>query len=54
MTSDLCENEAKNFQNGNVHLAQIHDFWIGWIPQEPFDALRSVRAQISAFLRSFI
>ena len=26
MTSCLSENEAKNLQNGDVHLAQIPDF----------------------------
>ena len=29
MTSHLSENEAKNLQNGNVHLAQIPDFEMG-------------------------
>ena len=28
MTSYLSENEAKNLQNGDVHLAQIPDFGI--------------------------
>ena len=29
MTSYLNENEAKNLQNGDVHLAQIPDFEMG-------------------------
>ena len=29
MTSYLSENEAKNVQNGDVHLAQIPDFGMG-------------------------
>ena len=29
MTSYLSENEAKNLQNGDVHVAQISDFEIG-------------------------
>ena len=31
MTSYLNENETKNPQNGDVHLAQIPDFEIGYI-----------------------
>ena len=30
MTSCLSENEAENVQNGDVHLAQISDFEIGY------------------------
>ena len=26
VTSYLCENEAENLQNGDVHIAQIPDF----------------------------
>ena len=29
MTSYLSENEAKNLQNGDVHLAKIPDFKMG-------------------------
>ena len=29
MTSYLCENEAENLQNSDVHLAQIPDFGMG-------------------------
>ena len=31
MTSYLSENEAKNLQNGDVHLAQIPDFELGYL-----------------------
>ena len=31
MTSYLSENEAKNLQNGDVHLAQIADFEMGYL-----------------------
>ena len=31
MTSHLSENEAKNLQNGDVHLAQIPDFEMGYL-----------------------
>ena len=33
MTSYLCENEAENLQNGDVHLAQIqiHDSGMGYL-----------------------
>ena len=31
MTSYLSENEAKHLQNGNVHLAQILDFEMGYL-----------------------
>ena len=31
MTSYLRENEAENLQNGEVHLPQIADFWIGYL-----------------------
>ena len=31
MTSYLSENEAKNLQNGDVHLAQIADFGMGYL-----------------------
>ena len=31
MTSYLIENEAKNLQNGGVHLAQIPDFEMGYL-----------------------
>ena len=31
MTSYVSENEAKNLQNGDVHLAQISDFEIGYL-----------------------
>ena len=31
MTSCLSENEAKNLQNGDVHLAQIPDFEMGYL-----------------------
>ena len=30
MTSYLHENEAQNLQNGDVHLAQIPDFGMGY------------------------
>ena len=30
MTLYLSENEAKNLQNGDVHLAQIPDFEMGY------------------------
>ena len=51
MTSYLTENEAKNLQNGDVHIAQIPDFEIG-ISREPFGALRSVMARFLHFSRS--
>ena len=31
MTSYLSEIEAKNLQNGDVHLAQIPDFEMGYL-----------------------
>ena len=31
MTSYLAENEAKNPQKGDVHLAQIPDFEMGYL-----------------------
>ena len=31
VTSYLSENEAKNLQNGDIHLAQIPDFEIGYL-----------------------
>ena len=31
VTSYLCENEAKNLQNGDTHLAQIPDFEMGYL-----------------------
>ena len=31
VTSYLSENEAKNLQNGDVHIAQIHDFEIEYL-----------------------
>ena len=31
MMSYLSENEAKNLQNGSVHLAQIPDFDVGYL-----------------------
>ena len=31
MTSYLDENEAENLQNGDIHLAQIHDFGMGYL-----------------------
>ena len=31
MTSYLRENEAENVQNGDVHLAQIPDFEMGYL-----------------------
>ena len=51
MTSYLNENDAKNLQNGDVHLSQIPDFKTGYL--EPFDALRSVTAHVFAFFTLF-
>ena len=31
VTSYLTENEAKNVQNGDVHLGQIADFGMGYL-----------------------
>ena len=31
MTSYLIENEAESLQNGDVHLAQIADFEMGYL-----------------------
>ena len=42
MTSYLSENEAKNLQNGDVHIAQIPDFEMEYLenhffrPEVPF------------------
>ena len=47
MTSYLSENEAKNLQNGHIHLAQITDF-------ERTGALKSVMAHCLHFSRSLI
>ena len=52
MTSFSSENEARNLQNGDVHLAQIPDFKIV-ISREPFGALRSVMARCFAFFALF-
>ena len=48
MTSYLSENEAENLQNGDVHLAKIPDFEIGYL-----GALRLVRAHYFAFFTLF-
>ena len=34
MTSYLSENEAKNQQNGDVHLAQIPDLEMGYLEND--------------------
>ena len=44
MTSYLGGIEAKNVQNGDVHIAQISDFEMEYL-EEPFGALRSVMAR---------
>ena len=31
MMSDLSEKKAKNLQNGDIHLAQIPDFEMGYL-----------------------
>ena len=31
MMSYLCENEAENLENGNIHLAQIPGFGLGYL-----------------------
>ena len=31
MTSHLIENEAEDLQNGDVHLAEIPDFQMGYL-----------------------
>ena len=31
MTSYLCENEAENLQNGDVHVTQIPEFGMGYL-----------------------
>ena len=49
MTSYVSENEARNLQNRDFHLAQIPDF----ISQKPFGALRSVMARCFAFFTLF-
>ena len=51
MTSYLNENEAKNLQNGDAHLAQIPDFKMR--SREPFGALRSVMARFFLFFMLF-
>ena len=49
VTSYLSENEAKNLQNGDIHLAQI----VG-ISREPFGALRLLMAHFFlAFFKLF-
>ena len=35
MTSYLSENEAENLQNDDVHLAQIPDFEIRYLENQP-------------------
>ena len=52
VTSYLSENEAKNLQNGDVHLAQIADFEMEY--REPFGALSSVMAHFLHFSPSSI
>ena len=37
MTSYLSENEAKNQQNGDVHLSQIPDFEMGYLENRLVD-----------------
>ena len=49
MTSYVIENEAKNLQNGDVHLAQVPDLGRNGISREPFGALRSVMAHFFFF-----
>ena len=34
MTLYLRENEAENLQNGDVHLAQVHDFGMGYLENQ--------------------
>ena len=34
MASYLCENEAENLQNGDVHLAQIPDFGMAYLENQ--------------------
>ena len=43
MTSYLSANKAENLQNGDIHLAQIPHFGMGYL-DKPFCALRSVMA----------
>ena len=43
VTSCLSENQATNLQNGDVHLAQIPDFEMGYL-ENHLAQLRSVMA----------
>ena len=52
VTSYLNENEARNLQNGDVHLAQIPVFKMA-ISREPFGALRSMMVRCFAFFTLF-
>ena len=53
VTSYLSENEAKNLQNGDVHIAQIPDFEMEYL-ENHFGGLRLVMARFLHFSRSFI
>ena len=44
MMSYLCENEAKNLQNGDIYPAQIPDLVLNGISREQFGTLRSMTA----------
>ena len=49
VTSYLSENEAKNLENDDVHLAQIPDFGMEYLENHFFGALRSVMAHFCTF-----
>ena len=52
VTSYLSGIEAKNLQNGDVHIAQIPDFEMEYLG-EPFGALTSVMARFFVFFTLF-
>ena len=54
MTLFFSENEAENLQNGDVHLAQIPDFEMGYLELVPLGALSLMMARFLHFSSSFI
>ena len=50
MTSYLSENEAKNLQNGDVHVAQIPDFKMGAVSNSEKESMW-VKTQLSSCVK---
>ena len=54
LTTHLCENEVEMLQNGDIHLAQIPDFEMGYIILRTIWHTEVSDGSFSAFLLSFI